>query len=81
MEFLERLYGDAVQLAGRAIDARGGAGRVLTGGSQEPDYGIDEYGRAYVRGAPSGPGGIDSRLVLIVGGLAAIALVVVLAKS
>lgn len=81
MDFLERLYGDAVNLAGKVIDAQARPAGDLTGGEQ-PQYGVDEYGRAYLRGTPSAPGGIDSRL-LIVAGVAAIALVVVvvLAKN
>lgn len=75
---LEALTG----LAGKAIDAQTAKYASQSLGADGRPYGVDEYGRAYLRGAPSGPiGSIDPRILLIGGGLLAIALVVYLAKS
>jgi hypothetical protein len=72
---LEEIWG----LGKKAIEAQIAKSAL---GDTAPPYGIDEYGRAYLRGTPSGPAGsIDPRLVLMGGGLLAIALVVFLAKS
>lgn len=69
-------------LLGKALDAYTARQTRESFDSRDPAYGVDEYGRAYLRGAPSGPvGSIDPRLLLVGGGLLAIALVVVLAKS
>jgi hypothetical protein len=72
---LDRLF----DLAGKAIDAKASRDNF---DSREPGYGVDEYGRVFLRGAPSAPASsFDPRLLVVLAGVAAIALVVVLAKS
>lgn len=71
MDFLSQLYTDGVSLAGKAIDAK--AAKDLASASNDtPAYGVDEYGRGYIRGTPSAPGGFDPRMVLLIVGAIAI---------
>jgi len=71
VDFLERLYTDGVSLAGKAIDAK--AAHDLAGASNEPPpLSVDEYGRPFLRGTASAPGGIDPRMVLLIVGAIAI---------
>lgn len=67
-------------LAGRALDVKLAQASNPLGEQGDPRLGVDEYGRAYVRGAPTGFFATVPPVVLVGAGVLAAALLVYLLK-